>query len=83
MHYHLRLVTGFTRQSLQRYLLSHVNDDFIIGDGLDNDNTDQRQSVVLSFANAQDRDHVRSLMGVRGHRLAPRLMRAEHVDSVA
>ena len=83
MHYHLHLMTGFTRQGLELYLQSHVNDDFIIGESLQDSGEPRRQQVVLAFASAEDRDHVRSLLGVRGHRLAPRFLRAEHVNAVA
>ncbi|MBL8643966.1 MAG: hypothetical protein JNK21_08525 [Rhodospirillaceae bacterium] len=83
MHYHLHLITGFTRKTMERFLSAHVNDDVIIGDSLTDENTAERQAVVLAFMSRQDRDTIQSLLGVRGHRLAPRSLRIERFSAVA
>lgn len=83
MRYHLHLMTGFTRKALERFLDSHVCDDFIISENLTDSNTTPSKPVVLAFSSLQDRDRVQSLMRVRGHRLAPRSMRIERYSAVA
>jgi hypothetical protein len=83
MRYHLHLMTGFKRQDLELFLQNHVNDDFVIKSSEGNDHTLQRQQVVLAFVSERDRDHIRSVLGVRGHRLAPRGLRVERVSHVA
>lgn len=83
MRYHLHLITGFTRKALEHFLDSHVCDDFIISENLTDSNTNHSKPIVLAFSSIQDRDHVQSLMRVRGHRLAPRSLRIEHYSAVA
>jgi len=83
MPFHLRITTGFTRRTLEWFLDAHVNDDFMIAEGMDTARGLDRQPVVLAFANSKDRDLIQSLLGVRGHRLAPRSMRVEHYSAVA
>jgi hypothetical protein len=83
MRYHLHLITGFTRETLERFLYPHVNDDFVISENLTDSNRNPCKSIVLAFASVEDRDHVQSLFRVRGHRLAPRSKRVEHYSAVA
>ncbi|MBL8631453.1 MAG: hypothetical protein JNM81_17590 [Rhodospirillaceae bacterium] len=79
----MHLITGFTGTALKRFLDSHVCDDFIIREHPTDSNTSACKPVVLAFSSPKDRDHVQSLMRVRGHRLAPRRLRIEHYSAVA